>query len=171
MKRRLVTVLLSGLALTACGGPEVDENAGAEAIAAGDEAPIVGPLWTATNYYTSADEPSALPQTVAGTVNLVFGESSAAGSTGCAEFQADVTFFAGDKETRAEAADHVVIDDIKFRDVGIECSASSREIHDDLVEFFAPEADLGLLRRGATELVVTADTKAVDSPSLRLAAL
>lgn len=173
MRRSSATVVLvcTAVGAAACGGPEVDEDAGAEALAAGETVPVTGPLWTATDYFTSRDEPSALPQTVAGTVNLVFGDSSAAGSTGCAEFQAEITFLSGDEESTADKADAVVFDDTEFRDVGDECAASSRVVHEDLVEFYSSGARLELSRRGTTELVLTSTKQSVDAPSLRFAAL
>lgn len=171
-RRGITAVSLAALVVVSgCSGPRVDDDAAAQALAAGEQVPVVGPLWAATDYYVAAGEPSALPQTVAGTVNVVFGESSAAGSTGCAQFQADVTFLADGEPARAADADELTVDAIDVRDVGAECAGSSRRIHEDLQEFYSPGSSLEITRPGESELVLTVSGAGIDPPTLRFAAL
>lgn len=171
--RRLTAVIAAATAtavlLSGCARVEVDEGAGAEALAEGNVAAVAGPEWTVTDIYLDPGELSTLPPTVAGSVSLAFGASSAVGATGCAPLQTSVTFLAGGEPAAVEDAERVVFDSVDVADAP--CEGDAAEVHEKMLELIEPGAEFDLERRGPTELVLTKDTPEVDSPSLRLAAL
>lgn len=125
------------------------------------ERPVEGTTWTATDIYLSPGRPSALPSSSAGAVILVLGRSSATGNTGCAPMQA---------VTRLET-ERVVFEDVRYAGVSPDCPAAAREVHEQLTALIHSGTEFAVSRRGPSEIVLTAETDAVDRPSIRFLAL
>lgn len=128
--------------------------------------PITGTNWQITNLFLAPETPSALPDLVAGRASLVFGQSSAAGSTGCAPFQGQVTFSSDGEPTSPQDADRVSFDlmDIEVPVEG--CVGQAMFIHQELSRLLDGEFDLELLSEN--ELALTKVSDAVDPPAIRL---
>lgn len=167
----LIIAGLAALTLSACSGIEVEEGAGAEAIAAGEVATVAGPEWTVTDIYLTPGDISALPPTVQGAVSFAFGGTSAVGATGCTRLQAEVAFHHGAELAAPEDADRVNFESVAVEEPGAGCTGDARMVHDIVVELVSPGSEFELARRGPTELVLTKLTPDIDSPSLRLVAL
>lgn len=147
--RRLAIVGLT-LALSACSSEP-----------ANGERPLEATTWSATDIYLSPDAPSALPAASAGAVTLVFGHASATGNTGCAPLQATTTL----------DGDHLTFDEVNYGEASPTCPELALGVHELVTGLIHDGSAFSVDRRGPAEIVLTAETEAVDSPSIRLLGL
>lgn len=95
------------------GGPATEVGPADPLQRPGDDR-IVGKDWQVIAIYTAPGAPSALPDAIGNPPHLVFGESTALGSTGCANFVARVSFYKGQERVSIREADSLRIDEINF---------------------------------------------------------
>ncbi|WJZ03642.1 META domain-containing protein [Corynebacterium freiburgense] len=124
---------------------------------------VVQSTWQITNVYTKPGTPSGLPDTVAGSATMVFGESTVAGFTGCSPFQGQVKFTKDGSAAPAAEADHVEFIRIEMREP--ECSGKERFYHDALAEML--QGGFSITHDG-DELVFTQNGEDIDRPGFRL---
>ncbi|QDZ42001.1 hypothetical protein [Corynebacterium sp. sy039] len=148
--------LIAGLALSACAGPEKK---------------ITDSTWQVTNVYTTADYPSEIADEVAGAVTMTFGGTTVQGFTGCAPFNAIVSFNNDSHNTRPEQAQRLSISDIKFRDTDPQqCQGKVQFFHEAIVEMLTygkftishPQPDIMLLTS------TKEPENKLDSPAIKL---
>lgn len=163
--RRALLLLAAAALLSAC---------------APDPAPVEGSLigqtWQVTDIFTTPEAPSTVSGSAAGAVQLIFGESSATGSTGCAPIQADATFLAGrdPDPVPADEADAVVFSDVGVPDpgeAGMACEGTRAWAHEHMTRLLTEGATFDIDAVSPTEMVLTLRGDAVDRPALRLATL
>lgn len=147
---RPLAVLACALLLSACSAPPAD-----------GERPVESTTWSATDIYLSPDSPSALPASSAGAVTLVIGRASATGNTGCAPLQAKVEL----------TGERLVFDEVHYGEASPTCPELSRGVHDTVTGLIHDAAAFSVDRRGPSEIVLTAETEAVDRPSIRFLGL
>ena len=141
MKRLIV---LAALALTAC-----------------STAPAPGHAWQVTDIYTAPGEPPSVSGEAAGAVQLVLGESSATGSTGCAPIQADI----------AVTEDTVEFTSVRIPELGdMPCQGRRAWAHQHMSSLLVDGAVFDRSQPTDTEMVLTLRGEDVDRPALRLAA-
>ncbi|MDR7330255.1 hypothetical protein [Corynebacterium guangdongense] len=163
--RRPLVLLAAAIVLSAC---------------APDPAPVEGSLigqtWQVTDIYTTPEAPSTVSGSAAGAVQLVFGESSATGSTGCAPIQAEATFLAGrDPDSApvpADEAEAVVFSDVGIPDpgeAGVACEGTRAWAHEHMTGLLTEGATFDIEAVSPAEMVLTLRGDVVDRPALRLA--
>lgn len=153
---RLVPVALLATVLSSCSAaapqPELDG--------------IIDRQWQVIGIYTSPQLPSAIPAEVVVVPHLTLGRTSAVGSTGCADFAAEISYTAaGDA-----AADTVSFDELRWRHSDRECSEQERWVHNRIEDFIATGNSFDMVRDHNDQLILTLVDERVDSPALRFAA-
>lgn len=132
--------------------------------------------WQVTEVYTTPEYPPELPEEIAGSVVVNFGNSTLNGFTGCAPFNATVEFTKaeGDQQvpsTNSEA-DHMKIPEVIFGDTEPDsCTGHVLFVHNAMTDFLKAQ-EFTLSRPAEKEMVVTVfstDPQAVDQPAIRLA--
>lgn len=151
------------LSLSACGSEPAEDLS--------EPLSVAGPLWQVTDIYLEPGEPSSIPPDAAGTVGLLFGESTATGSTGCAPLQARVGYHDAGETVPAVEATTVVFEQVEFGPTEEDCAGSDAWSHDKMTRLLESGAEFDLSMSTPTELVLTRQGEAVDRPSLRLVAL
>lgn len=131
--------------------------------ACSSQSEVVQSTWQITNVYTTPGTPSGLPDSVAGTATMVFGESTVAGFTGCSPFQGQVSFTKDGSPTQADDADHVDFVRIEMREPN--CDGKERFYHDALAEMLEGGFSIS---RDNEDLVFTKDGDEIDRPGFRL---
>lgn len=158
----VVLASISGLA--ACGQDDPEPQPGT----------MIGHQWQVTNLYLEPDAPSDVSGAAGGAVTIVFGETSATGSTGCAPIQASIDFLADGSPAHINDATAVRFTDVRIPDpagVGVDC-AGQRAWTDDSMRFLLSDGHVFDIHHPTqTEAVLTLQTSGVDRPAMRLAAL
>lgn len=161
--RKALVLLGAAAALSACTpSPEPVEGS------------ILGQTWQVTDIFTEPGAPSTVSGAAAGAVHLVFGDSSATGSTGCAPIQADATFLRGGDAVPADDAEAVEFSGVGIPDpaeAGMECSGTRAWAHEHMTRLITEGATFDMSATSPTEMVLTLRGDAVDRPALRLATL
>lgn len=164
-------ILAASAMLTGC-QPKVDEHAGSQAISQQQQADVAGPIWQFTSIYTSPDAQNDVPQSVAGGVNIVFGDSSAIGATGCAQLKAKTSYSKGGQAAKPNEADRMRFERVSIDNPRPDCSGEGKDVHDRLSGLLHDGAEYDLKRLGPTELLLTStDAQNPNRPSMRLFAL
>ncbi|MFS8937719.1 hypothetical protein [Corynebacterium sp. c25Ua_89] len=165
MKRVITAALLAAsMTLGACGS----EDEGPQP--RGDER-IVGKDWQVVAIYTKPDEPSAIPQTAKAVPQMSFGESSIVGSTGCAPFQAKVSYSEAEDTANIRDADTMHIDKVRMDTRPDDCTGSALWADNLLRNLLAEDHDFEVRLNPNNQLVLTLDTAEVDSPAIRMVSL
>ncbi len=162
MKRALV-LLAAAATLAAC-TPEP----------APVEGSLIGQTWQVTDIFTEPEAPSTVSGSAAGAVEIVFGDSTATGSTGCAPLQADVRFVSGQDAVPADEAEAVEFREVGIpdpADAGMPCEGTRAWAHGHMTRLLTDGATFDIESVSPTEMVLTLRGDAVDRPALRLAAL
>ncbi len=157
---RLAVLAITCAAVTACS----DSNT------------ITDTSWQVTDVYTTPDYPAEVPESIAGSVTVSFGNSTITGFTGCAPFNATVEFSRTDGDALVPStsgeADHMRVPEmVSDEQVSDDCTGHVRFIHDALLDFFQ-SGEFTISRPEETEMIITvatADAQAVDQPAIRLA--
>lgn len=152
----VVAALSAAVALTACGT---------------EEGRIVGKNWQVIGIYTTPDAPSAIPETVAEVPDMVFGESTLIGTTGCTRYRAEVSYLDNNAAANIRDADTLRIDELVFDEQASACEGEGAWIHNRLTQILNQGSEYGMKLDPNDELILTVRDGQVDSPSLRLAAL
>ncbi|MGP6174577.1 hypothetical protein [Corynebacterium sp. A21] len=146
-------LLLTAPLLSACGGTQNSR--------------IAGGSWQISDLYLDPEIPSGVPESIQGQASLVFGETSVVGNTGCAPFQGSVTFTQDGAAARADDADHISFDDVRFQDPDpATCTGQAVHVDQQLRELLSGEFTLS--EPGEFELVLTRDTEEVNPPAIGL---
>lgn len=124
---------------------------------------VVDSTWQITNVYTDPGTPSGLPDSVAGTATMLFGDSTVAGFTGCAPFQGRVTFTKDGEGSKPADADHVEFHDMEIKEA--DCDGKEKFFHDTLSDMLHGGFSMS---RDGKDLVLTQDGEAIDRPGIRL---
>lgn len=122
---------------------------------------LQGPTWQVTGVYTDPANPGALPDAAAGRAELIFGESTLTGSTGCARIAASAV---GNKDAAT-----VEITDLHIEDPGPYCVGATRHVHDQLADILA--GNFKVTFPSDTEAVLTADQPGPDPAAIHLATI
>lgn len=155
MKRELIaSVVLTGGLLTACAEPSPT---------------VVGSLWQVTNIWSTPGAPSALPPGAAGHANLVFGEISVTGSTGCSAIQGAVTFTSDEQPSSVVDADAVTFDLVEIDPPADDCA--NAWTHHQLAELITPGASFDLHQESDVELTLTVQGEEIDRPAIGLSSI
>ena len=124
---------------------------------------VINSTWQITNVYTNPDTPSGLPDSVAGTATMVFGDSTVAGFTGCAPFQGRVSFTKDGAAAKPSEANHVDFHDMEIHEA--DCTGKERFFHDALADMLHGGFSMS---RDGEDLILTTDGEDVDRPGIRL---
>ncbi|AGF73404.1 META domain-containing protein [Corynebacterium halotolerans] len=140
--------------------------------ACGDrETAVAGSTWQITGLWTTPEDPGMLPDAAAGRAQLIFGEATVTGSTGCAPIQGTVSFTRGGDPSRAREADAVTFEAVEIEVPDDSCQGTVRSVHEDLTDLLAPETAYDLRHESEVELVLTRQGELVDRPVIRLSAV
>lgn len=140
----------------------------ADAPAAEAQGKFAGPTWQVVALYRHPGETSNIPDSVAGKVHLVFGDSSLTGNTGCSQIQGRVKFLTNHRPSPADGAQQVIFEHMHL-DPPAGCEGAALHSHDVMRSMLHGKYDIVwendrevLLRRPAGE-------HGVDVPAIRLA--
>lgn len=140
----------------------------AEAPASESQGKFAGPTWQVVALYRHPGETSNIPDSVAGKVHLVFGDSSLTGNTGCSQIQGRVKFLTNHRPSPADGAQQVIFEHMHL-DPPAGCEGAALHSHDVMRSMLHGKYDIVwendrevLLRRPAGE-------HGVDVPAIRLA--
>lgn len=129
---------------------------------------FAGPTWQVVALYRHPGETSNIPDSVAGKVHLVFGDSSLTGNTGCSQIQGRVKFLTNHRPSPADGAQQVIFEHMHL-DPPAGCEGAALHSHDVMRSMLHGKYDIVwendrevLLRRPAGE-------HGVDVPAIRLA--
>lgn len=129
---------------------------------------LAGPTWQVVDLYRHPGETSNIPDSVAGKVNLVFGDSSLTGNTGCSQIQGRIKFLTNHRPSQADGAHQVIFEHMHL-DPPSGCEGAALHSHDVMRDMLHGKYDIVwendrevLLRRPAGE-------HGVDVPAIRLA--
>lgn len=129
---------------------------------------FAGPTWQVVALYRHPGETSNIPDSVAGKVHLVFGDSSLTGNTGCSQIQGRVKFLTNHRPSPADGAQQVIFEHMQL-DPPAGCEGAALHSHDVMRSMLHGKYDIVwendrevLLRRPAGE-------HGVDVPAIRLA--
>lgn len=129
---------------------------------------LAGPTWQVVDLYRHPGETSGIPDSVAGKVNLVFGDSSLTGNTGCSQIQGRIKFLTNHRPSPADGAHQVIFEHMHL-DPPNGCEGAALHSHDVMRDMLHGKYDIVwendhevLLRRPAGE-------HGVDVPAIRLA--
>lgn len=155
MKRGLiVSIVLAGSVLTACAEPSPS---------------VIGSLWQVTNIWTAPGAPSALPPGDAGHANLIFGEISITGSTGCSAIQGAVTFTSEEQPSAAVDADTVTFDIVEIDPPAADCAHFWT--HEQMTDLITPGTSFDIRQDSEAELTLTLQGEEVDRPAISLSSV
>lgn len=132
---------------------------------------VAGSTWQITGLWTAPGDSGVLPDTAAGRAQLIFGEATVTGSTGCAPIQGTVSFTHEGDPSRAQEADAVTFEAVEIEAPGEDCAGPVRFVHEELVELLAPQTPYDLRHESEVELVLTQRGAPVDRPAIRLSAV
>lgn len=140
----------------------------ADAPASEAQGKFAGPTWQVVALYRHPGETSNIPDSVAGKVHLVFGDSSLTGNTGCSQIQGRVKFLTNHRPSPADGAQQVIFEHMQL-DPPAGCEGAALHSHDVMRSMLHGKYDIVwendrevLLRRPAGE-------HGVDVPAIRLA--
>lgn len=140
--------------------------------ACGDrETAVAGSTWQITGLWTTPGDSGMLPDAAAGRAQLIFGEATVTGSTGCAPIQGTVSFTQEGEPARAQEADAVTFEAVEIEAPDDSCQGTVRSVHEDLTGLLAPETAYDLRHESEVELVLTQQGELVDRPAIRLSAV
>lgn len=135
--------------------------------------------WQVTAIFVDPQSPTNIPESVSPRPEMTFGESSATGSTGCARFQALVSYHrtAGnsgedaEENTTIREANRVKVEKIKMDEPNEGCAGTSAWAHENLSGMLTEGAEFDIAFGTSEQLSLTLVDDRVDSPALRLSAL
>lgn len=137
----------------------------------GQETAVAGSTWQITGLWTAPGDSGVLPGAAAGRAQLIFGETTVTGHTGCAPLQGTVSFTRDDAPSRAREADALTFGAVEVEAPAEGCEGPVRFVHEELVGLLAPETAFDLRHESEVELVLTRQGEAVDQPAIRLSAV
>lgn len=130
---------------------------------------ISGGSWQISNIHLDPDTPSGIPESVMGRASLVFGETSVVGDTGCASFQGVVNFTRDGEASRADEADAVQFEEVRFDDPDpTTCTGQAVYVDMQLRELL--KENFLLSEPEEFQLVLTRDSDEFDPPAIVLSA-
>lgn len=149
----LGVLLLTVPFLSACGGAQNSR--------------IVGGSWQISDLYVDPETPSVVPESIRGQASMVFGETSVVGNTGCAPFQGSVTFTQEGEASRADDADRISFDDVRFQDPDpATCIGQAVYVDQQLRDLLT--GDFMVSAPEDFELLLTRDAAEVNPPAIGL---
>ncbi|AFM08053.2 hypothetical protein [Corynebacterium pseudotuberculosis] len=155
MKAKAIAVVcLLAIGLTGCGEKKQQ---------------VAGSQWQVTNVYTTPEFPNEVPDAIAGSVMMSFGDSSMTGFTGCAPFQGKVSFSAeGKQDVAPQDADRLTVQAVKFQPIDdATCEGRTRYIHDSLVSIIV-DASFNVRHDSPDVMTLLRSGDSVDAPAIRL---
>lgn len=171
MKKFLAPSLAAAVLLAGCSTPD---DAPPQPL--GDDR-VGGKTWQAIGIYTSPESNGAISENTVSVPRVVFGETSMIGSTGCEQFNAQVSYFSDDADADDDAAaelrkaDSVRIDSIVYDTEGetgsVECTGEMLWAHNNLSRLYAEGNAFDIEVDTNNQLILTLQDDVVDSPAIR----
>lgn len=132
--------------------------------------------WQVTGIFTDPEAPTSLPASVTTLPEVTFGERSATGSTGCARFQALVSYHHAEEgedgeQTSIREANRLRLDNVRMDSPSEDCTGASAWAHGQLSALLAEGHEFEISFGTSEQLALTLIDDRVDSPALRLTSL
>ncbi|WKD58720.1 hypothetical protein CCASP_01470 [Corynebacterium caspium DSM 44850] len=159
--------LVATLGLGACGGGSGGSGgSGSRNRANAVETPLLKTTWQLSGIYLNPADPGALPQDAAGTVEIVFGQSTIAGISACGPIRGQVEYLIENQPARPEEATAIRFQEMDFSITDAENCIGGRAYVQEKIRTLL-SGDFLIQRPGADSLALTAATTNIDAPVLR----